>query len=300
MATPYNDKLTALAALSAELRDRTGLGADKTSRSGVNDILDKLVENIGLASLGVINGLTLSNNVTDANNDVDIAAGICVSQSGTFDWLRNTATLTKQLDAAWASGNNAGGLFTGTKANSTWYYLHLIQKTSDGTIDAGFDTSVTAANIPAGYAAYRRLGSVRTDGSANLLPFSQSADEFWLSVPVLDYNTTNPGTSAVTPTLTVAPSSLAVVDVTVKDTTPTVSATHCLVTGPDQADTVPSSSLYSMSIPAGVGFTERIESSRMVVRSNSSSQIRLRLDNSDADVTLSVLTHGWIDRRGRD
>lgn len=65
-----------------------------------------------------IYGLTLSNNGTDAVNDIDIAAGRC-SQLSDAAPLVLASTLTKRLDAAWAVGSGNGGRDTGSIADGT-------------------------------------------------------------------------------------------------------------------------------------------------------------------------------------
>lgn len=121
-------------------------------------------------NLNMITGLVTSNNGADSQHDVDIATGNCFDSTNSY-LFKLVVGLIKQIDASWAVGTNAGGLFTGAVAVDTWYAVFLIRKDSDGTIDAGFDTSSIAANIPGGYTAFRRIGWVLTDGSANILQF---------------------------------------------------------------------------------------------------------------------------------
>ena len=85
---------------------------------------------------GNIFGLTLSNNASDATNDIDIATGQATSSAGTQVMTVATA-FTKQLDAVWAVGTNAGGLDTGTIANAT-YHVHAIRRSDTGVVDAVF------------------------------------------------------------------------------------------------------------------------------------------------------------------
>lgn len=145
---------------------------------------------------GYMSGLGISNNVTDAAHDIDIAVGECRDSGDAFDMVL-AATLVKQIDAAFVAGTNAGGLFTGAVAAGTWYHVFLIRKISNGQIDAGFDTSVSAANIPAGWSAYRRLGAVLTDGSANILGFTRVGEHFIWNDPIEDVADTNFGTADV-------------------------------------------------------------------------------------------------------
>ena len=117
-----------------------------------------------------ITGLILSNNVSDLDYDIDISIGAA------FDSTKSTSinllsSITKQIDAVWAEGTNLGGLFSGTVAIDTWYAVYIIEKDIDGTVDAGFDISPIAANIPVGYTKYRRIGWVLTDASSNIIAF---------------------------------------------------------------------------------------------------------------------------------
>lgn len=132
----------------------------------------------GLVPRGHIAGLRVSNNGADPNNDVDIAPGECADSTATY-WMRLESTLTKRLDAAWAQGSGQGGLFSGSKAPETTYYLFLIRRDSDGAIDAGFDTDPNAANRPAGWSAYAPVWelAVHTDDSGNLWQFTHNGDE---------------------------------------------------------------------------------------------------------------------------
>jgi len=111
-------------------------------------------------------GLELSN-AADADHDITMAAGQATDSTNAFS-LSLSSALTKQIDAAWAVGDAAGGLFSGTVAADTFYHIFVIRKDSDGSIDVGYDVSITAANIPAGYTAFRRRGYLKTDSGANI------------------------------------------------------------------------------------------------------------------------------------
>ena len=123
-----------------------------------------------------LTGLILSND-TDTVNDINITAGYCTDSTDAYS-LNLATEITKQIDATWAAGDDAGGLFSGTVAADTTYHVFLILKDSDGSIDAGFDTSLTAANIPAGYTAYRRIGSILTNATSGIYQFTQTDDRF--------------------------------------------------------------------------------------------------------------------------
>lgn len=124
-----------------------------------------------------ITGLTMTNNVSDSNNDIDIAAGECVDTTGVYLMILATG-LTKRLDANWTAGNNGGGLDTGSKANSTSYYVFLIRNLTTGAVDALFSASATSPTMPVGYTVSRRIGIILTNGSGNLNQFSQTGNRY--------------------------------------------------------------------------------------------------------------------------
>lgn len=136
---------------------------------------DWRVTNISLASGAAVkvtnkdylNGLDISID-TDTDHDILFSTGEAFDSTNT-SLLELTAAITKQIDASWVAGDDVGGLFLGVVGNATVYHLFIIEKDSDGSIDAGFDTSITAANIPSGYTKYVHVGYVWTDGSANIV-----------------------------------------------------------------------------------------------------------------------------------
>lgn len=240
---------------------------------------------------GYLYGLTLSNNGSDATNDIDIAAGSAIDSTGAV-MIVLAAGITKQLDAAWAVGTNAGGLDTGSIANTT-YHVWLIMRSDTGVVDVLFSTSASSPTMPTNYDYKRRIGSIIRE-SAAIVAFSQDGDTFLRRIPINDVSTNNPGTSAVTPTLSV-PAGIkveALLAIATSNTTP-VNA-YGLLTSPDQADTVPAITLNNIGtiINSRQGGTHR-------VRTNTSRQVRYRFAASDASFVIYVTTNGWVDTRGR-
>lgn len=245
---------------------------------------------------GYIDGLILANG-TDADHDINIAVGECRDSTNTYNMVLGS-TLVKQIDAAWAAGTNAGGLDTGSVGNSTWYHVWLIRKDSDGSIDALFSTSATAPTMPAGYTYKRRLGSVLTNGSANILAFMQKGDIFQWKSPILDVSATNPGTAAVLRTLSIplGVQTRAFFSVSCLDTT----GTHGVITymsDPDMNDDAPSGTAAPLAHTIAVSFGMYLV---VYMISNNSSQVRSRVSYSDAKTIFRLATHGWIDPRGKD
>lgn len=248
------------------------------------------------SSRGSIDGLTLSPDYTiDPNNRIEISLGIARDSTNAY-MMPLLGSFVKRLDAAWTVGNQNGGLFSGSKAVSTWYHVFLIRKDSDGSIDAGFDTSVIAANIPAGYSSYRRIGSVRTDSSGNIIPFVQTEDIFiWLSA-IADVTSTTQSTTGVLYTLTVPPG--VKVEALISDVALSSAGTSAIwFTSPDQLDeniTGTSPFRANQTAVASVVAGE----ANFNIGTNTSAQIRVRA--SAALANLDIRTRGWVDYRGKD
>lgn len=240
-------------------------------------------------------GMSISNNGTDADHDIDITTGKVRDEADAVD-IELTAALTKQIDATWASGDAAGGLSSSLSApaNNTWYHVFAI--VVGGVADIGFDTSISAANLVADHSAtaYRRIGSVRTDGSANILAFTEANGRFLWSDPPQDTAANNPGTSAVTEALDYVPPDVAVDALLNITLDPGSSASSVYISSFSQNDEAPSlASAPGATLYANTGSTEMAE--QIDVLTDTSAQIRYRLSSSDANTDLYINTLGWID-----
>ncbi len=116
--------------------------------------------------LGYLSGGILSH-AADTDHDITISAAAARDSTNAANII--SAAITKQIDAAWSVGTDAGGLDTGSVANTTTYYVWLIMRSDTGVEDALFSTSSTAPTMPTNYDYKRLIGAVRTDGSANIL-----------------------------------------------------------------------------------------------------------------------------------
>ena len=119
-----------------------------------------------------ITGLTIDNNSVDADNDMDIATGSCRDYADSVD-ITVLTTIVKRLDAAWAVGTGNGGIDTGSMAASTTYYMYVIRKDSDATIDGLFSLSDTSPTLPSGWSKYRILGVFYTDSATDIETYTQ-------------------------------------------------------------------------------------------------------------------------------
>ena len=145
------------------------------------------------------NKVVIANNGSDPNNDIDFSQGSFVFSDNTGRAI--LSAITKQLDAVWAEGTNQGGLDTGSKANSTWYACYAIYNSTSEISDAIFSTNTSSPSLPSGYTKYRKIGYIRTNGSGDILGFTQIGNHVMWSTPVLDFSGAT--TSLVLQTITV-------------------------------------------------------------------------------------------------
>lgn len=258
-------------------------------RSGQNKRADFSSFGGGLPQ-GHLFGLTLSNNGSDATNDIDIATGRARDGGNTADMVLASA-LTKRLDAAWAVGTNQGGLDTGVIANTT-YHIWLIKRSDTGVVDVLFSTSASAPTMPTNYGLKRRIGSLRRVSGAWQL-FVQTNDEFKLKTPVSDYTDSALGTAAADFTLASIPSGIIVnaMITCVCWKSGVASRVHLWPkTLTDQTSTFYNSQLFDISAGLGSSWTG-------VLETNTTPAIRAVADS--ASTNFSILTRGWIDSRGR-
>jgi hypothetical protein len=139
------------------------------------------------APKGYISGFLVTNNVSDANNDLDISAGYCRNADNTLDVVL-AASITKRMDAAFVAGTGNGGLGNAvSKPTSGTFHVFVIYNTTTFAVDVYGDTSVSGANVPSGWAIGRRIASYRTDSSANFIavkPVERGGGEVWVPYDV--------------------------------------------------------------------------------------------------------------------
>jgi hypothetical protein len=285
--------------------DGSGVATEVTLGTGLSLSSSSLSATSALPR-GYIDGLILSNG-TDATNDINIAAGKCRDSTDAVDIVIATA-LGKQLDADWAVGGTTGtslgmrcndaGIANGT------YHLYAVRTAASSagdvyaypgvagtsaTASATISTMITALQGETGggsYAYARYLGSIVRAG-ATILAFTQYNDDFYLSVPVLDTDLSNPGTSAVSETLNSLPLGVKVKAFCNIGT----GSGSVYISSLDTTDAAASSTVAPLAT-VGPSTHGQIE-----VFTNTSAQIRLRMT---ADVSIKIASLGWRDRRGKD
>ena len=239
---------------------------------------------------GTLSGCQLSNNGGSPNTKIDISAGVAQDSANAGTMV--VTAIIKDISAVWAVGTNGGGRGTGVPlSTSTWYHVFVIKRTDTGVVDAYFDTSASAANIPSPYTWFRRVGSVKTDGSSNLIAFTQDGDDFMWQTPVVDLSA---GGSATAVSLTVS-TPLGVRTKGLFQLLCSGGGVLGYVSDLANVDLAPS---ITVSPLAQLGNATTTGTGGLVpVHTNTSSQIRYR--NSSASGTFYLATYGWVDTRGR-
>lgn len=238
----------------------------------------------------------LMENGTDTDHDIEISAGTILSTDGAI--LDLPSTLIKQLDAAHVVGTNAGGLFSGTVAADTTYHLFLIRRDSDGLIDAGFDTSLSAANIPAGFTSYRRLMSFVTDASSNIRIFTQKDDVFYFQPTTAATNQViSTGPAGTNLTLPVPDGiSLEIMLAGVFESTSGISFLYVSHSNQQTESTISAQESHVVSATAPVGDGDAGQSlNGLRMHTNTTRQIRFVSNTSSNLLQLGVV--GWVDPR---
>jgi hypothetical protein len=240
-------------------------------------------------------GLTLSTAGSSAT--MSIAAGQATDSTNAVSM--SIAAFSKTT-SAFSAGTGNGGLDTGAIANSTWYHFYLIAKV-DGTADILISLSASSPTMPSGYTYYRRIGSGKTNGSAQWVSFTQDGDYFRLAASVQDVGTTNPGTSAVTATLASVPTGVNVHAIfNIFCDVGTSTSVMYYVSDLAANDEAPSKTgVPGTSLSSG-GNGSKTAGGQIQIRTNTSAQIRYRLDLSGASDKTFIITLGWIDYRGRN
>jgi len=253
-------------------------------------------QNLGLPGIlrGYLNGLVLS--TAGASTTFGIAAG--VANDSTFTDFMSLASAYTKTTGAWALGTAAGSLDTGSIAASTWYHVYLIKRPDTGVVDVLTSLSVSAPTMPTNYTLFRRIGSMKANGSSQWTKFIQIDDKFILSDNGADANQINPGTAAISVTLTV-PTGIIVSALFHASFFAGTGTNGVLFTNLTETDVAP------FSVGAGAfnaslsGTPGQDCSGDFEILTNTTGQIRTRCFVSTATTNVVIYTYGWIDTRGK-
>lgn len=292
--SPVSTFMAAVILAATEAAARTAIGAQAAGDGTGIASLPSLTTPISLITLrSYLSGLTLS--TAGGSATMSIATGAAMDSANAY--LMQLAFSISKTTSAWAVGSAVGGLDTGSISTNTWYHFYVIRRPDTGVVDVVFSLNATSPALPTNYTQFRRIGSARTNGSSQWTRFFQDGDYFQWDVPVNDVSVTNPGTAAVLRTLSVPTGVRVQADIAAKTLHGTVGAV-LLLSDPTVADSVPTAAgLFTFD---SSNFVSSAQSGRVSVFTNTSAQIRSRVNNSDANVFNAITTIGWRDSRGKD
>lgn len=240
-------------------------------------------------------GCLISNNASDATNDIDISAGTYIDGTSAL-LITLGSSLTKRLDAAWAVGSGNGGLDTGSIANTT-YHVWLILRSDTGVVDALFSTSASSPTMPSNYDYKAYLGPIVRSGGA-IRAFKQDPtypDRFKWVTAIADRNSTS---ALAIGALTVSvPAGIQVEPIFEIQQTSSAGEAAALLQNADSA--TPSSRVAQSGATTGgsAGTADYIDGGFVT---NTSAQIRYAVSIFSGTLTVGLLnTHGFYHRLGR-
>jgi hypothetical protein len=201
------------------------------------------------------------------------------------------ASAYTKTTSSWAVGSGNGALDTGSIANTTWYHVWLIQRSDTGVVDVLVSTSASSPTMPTNYDRKRRIGSMKTDGSAQWVAFVQDGDTFLWAAEINDVS----GSQTTPSTITLSvPTGLSVEALFNAANTDASDVKYLFYSG------LLANISYASGHTNGQGYSA-------VTGNGGSGQYRVRTDTSarikfvaNTTITLSLWTSGWVDRRGKD
>ena len=243
--------------------------------------------NIAAPLKGHLFGCTLSTAGSSAT--FGVAAGEAADSTG-VDLLALASAYTKTT-SAWAVGTAAGALDTGTIAAGTWYHVYLIRRLDTGVVDVLVSLSATAPTLPTNYTLFRRIGSMKTDGSSHWVGFTQIDDSFIWASAVLDLSNAVSPTSRTAQAVTV-PTGV-VVTALFRAAYNTSASGALIYTALIEADITPAVAVAGDMFANTTGVFSGCNVQRIT---NTSAQIGVR---DSVGNRHSISTYGWLDTRGR-
>ena len=226
---------------------------------------------------------------TDADHDIEIQTGEWRDASDTKNIVLSSV-LTKQIDSNWTAGDDAGGFPSSLSLSAnTTYHVFVIFNDDDSAVDGGYDTSLTATNLLAdsGYERYRRVGSVITDASNNIIPCLFMGHWVRMKTPVLDVDVSTQDTTYVARTLTVPTGNKLIAFGNMYIST----VAEIQIRPPNASDGTPSMTASPLGVVRhGSGQNPMTP---WLCMTNTSGQVETA--SSAASTTIKMTTEGWYD-----
>jgi hypothetical protein len=238
-------------------------------------------------------GLTLANDPTYPTNAIDVDVGSACSDDNTTMMVLTASSFQKVLSGPWVQGSGGSGLDTGSPAAGTWYHVYLIMRVDTYVVDVLVSTSATAPTMPSGYSKKRRIGSFKTNASAQILLFTQYGDMFTWANTVGEVNGAGLPAGNNNPlALSGVPSGVRVVALVQATLYVPAAGPYMNIRPLDQT----SAPLAGEQTLYGIG--GNYPATEVQVRTNTAQQIGISTGGSGAN-NYYINTRGWIDYRGK-
>jgi hypothetical protein len=133
-----------------------------------------------VASTPLGQNLVVKNTTGTETTSVTVTADEIVLRNSANGFARATSVNA----AAVITSAGAGGLDSGSEANSTWYHIHLIaQRRAGGQMKVAvlLSTSATAPRMPAPYTYRAYVGAVYNNSGGNFDTFYQVNNQVWVN-----------------------------------------------------------------------------------------------------------------------
>lgn len=258
------------------------------------DLTSGMVASAVAAVPGALSGLTLSNDATTPTTVLDIAAGGACSDDGT-SMMVLTGPFIKNCNAAWGPGSGSsssnGALDSGSALGATtWYHVYLIQNPATLAVDILLSGSATSPSLPTNYTKKRRIGSILTNASSQILAFTQVGDEFLWTTQITNYSGFS-FSAAAAPLNVSAPLGVRTVAIVTAAIAPT--GTMIIYLWAPDTNTPVGGATYTMWCLSGQAMAAPL----LRIRTNTLSQITMAANA--AGNGFSLTTQGWVDTRGK-
>jgi hypothetical protein len=176
--------------------------------------------------------------------------------------------------------------------------VFLIGNTTTGAVDVLISTSATAPTMTlpnaAGFTKKRRIGSIRTNASSQIVGFIQVGDYFYYTVPIQDYSGTNSG-SATSYSVSI-PNGVTVMWLGIVVAMNSTNQAGFLVRSPLQTSLPNPYYFGQVTESARLNQLARIWGPALPTASNNSQIIAY---GTEAENPFIINTYGWTDNRGK-
>lgn len=264
---------------------------EATTTASATNIVNQIATSTsqGILALTPNKTIYLSNNTTDATNDIDVTAGWFNFDDGSGQAYYDGGT--GQLDVLFSAGGN-GMLDTGTIANTT-YHVFLIYNPTTLLSKLLASTNVSSPTMPSGYTKKARIGSiVRLTGA--ILPFSQCDKYFFHKLVRADRSISASAPTTTTNLTLTVPIGLSVLSVITGYLVEASTAGGAvLIVDPSYSDFNITTTNFTLRIDTPGGSQQANTTGMLFVKTNNSGQVSIK--SSTTTINLGILTNGWID-----